>query len=419
MGIDIASQNRYERHGTAHAEQTVKGKVHLPSKTFGEFAEFRNGVNFLVADLGEVAKIVGVADFKNRTEISVFDQLSEIRLRSTLSPDDQLQDGDLLFVRSNGSKNLVGRCVVIKNPPAGVTFSGFTIRARLDRSVVLPDYIALIFQGGGLNRQFGLAGGGNGNISNLNQAMLSSMNLELPSIELQRNIIGVASLWNAAIEKTEQLIAVHLHRKDWLVSKIIQATGSEVKLRKFLIPVSRAISKPLEPYWALGIRSHGKGTFQRYIADPSTVDMEEVYQVKCNDLIVNITFAWEGAIAFVQPDDEHCVVSHRFPTYKIDANVAHYGFVKYAVNHESFFTKLALISPGGAGRNRVLNKKDFLKLAIRLPSLEDQSSYAEVLDTAEREIALLRSQLAALKQQKRGLMQKLLTGKWRLGEHLK
>ena len=221
-------------------------------------------------------------------------------------------------------------------------------------------------------------------------------------------------LWDTAIEQVERLIAAHSRRKAWLLSKLILVTGSEVKLSKFLIPVSRVVPKPLEPYWALGIRSHGKGTFQRYIADPSTVDMTEVYQVKRDDLIVNITFAWEGAIAFVQPGDEHCVVSHRFPTYKIAGNVAHYGFVKYAVNHKSFFTKLGLISPGGAGRNRVLNKKDFLKLSIRLPAIDDQRKYAAVLDAAEREIDLLRSQLAALKLQKRGLMQKLLTGQWRI-----
>ena len=238
--------------------------------------------------------------------------------------------------------------------------------------------------------------------------------IALPPHHEQRQIALTILAWRDAIAKIERLIALHSRRKAWLLSELILFKGSNITLSKFLIPVSRAVSKPLEPYWALGIRSHGKGTFQRYIADPSTVDMTEVYQVKRNDLIVNITFAWEGAIAFVQPDDEHCVVSHRFPTYEIAGKVAHYGFVKYAVNHKSFFTKLALISPGGAGRNRVLNKKDFFKLSLRLPSLNDQRKYAAVLDTAEHEIALLRKQLATLKQQKRGLMQKLLTGQWRI-----
>lgn len=253
-----------------------------------------------------------------------------------------------------------------------------------------------------------------GLIPGISRGDVLNTRIALPPHPEQREIALTILAWRDAIEKIERLLALHSHRKAWLLSKIILAIGSDVKLSKFLIPVSRAVPKPLEPYWALGIRSHGKGTFQRYIADPSTVDMEEVYQVKRNDLIVNITFAWEGAIAFVQPGDEHCVVSHRFPTYEIAGNVADYGFVKYAVNHKSFFTKLALISPGGAGRNRVLNKKDFLKLSIRLPSLDDQRKYAAVLDTAEREIALLRKQLSAFKLQKRGLMQKLLTGQWRI-----
>lgn len=111
----------------------------MPKKELGEFSNFRNGVNFVAEDQGVVAKVVGVGDFQGRTEISTYESLSEIQLRSTLSPDDELMDGDLLFVRSNGNKNLVGRCMVIRKPPAGVTFSGFTIRARLDRSVALPD----------------------------------------------------------------------------------------------------------------------------------------------------------------------------------------------------------------------------------------------------------------------------------------
>ena len=384
--------------------------MNLPRRIFGEIADLRNGVNYVVADQGAMVKVVGVGDFRNRTEMSSFDGLSEIRLRSSLSRDDELRDGDLLFVRSNGNKRLIGRCMVIRNPPAGVTFSGFTIRARLDKSEVLPEYIALVFQGGALNRQMVLAGGGNGNISNLNQALLAGMPVGLPSLEVQKALAVCVSTWDTATQKTEQLIALTSARKEWLLAKAILARGSEVKLSKFLLPVLRTIPKPLTPYWALGIRSHGKGTFQRYIEDPSTVDMAEVYQVKRDDLIVNITFAWEGAIAFVQPADEHCLVSHRFPTYQIAEDVAYSGFVKYAVNHKSFFTKLALISPGGAGRNRVLNKRDFLKLSIRLPPLEDQRKYAAVLDTAEREIALLREQLAALRNQKRGLMQKLLTG---------
>jgi len=75
---------------------------------------------------------------------------------------------------------------------------------------------------------------------------------------------------------------------------------------------------------------------------------------------------------------------------------------------------MGLASPGGAGRNRVLSKNAFLQIPIELPSFEEQQRIAAVLNACDREIELLQKQLAVLKEQKRGLMQKLLTGQIRV-----
>lgn len=363
------------------------------------------------ADPDGFVPIVGMKDIQNgRVQIdpNVCVSLSDEDAREYL-----LADGDILINRTN-SPDLVGKAGIFRGSGKAV-FASYLVRLELDRDRADPDFVIQILAGEHGQRRIKQLATRAISQANLNPTTFKNhFHIPLPSLTEQIGIREMLLTWDAAIEKTERLIALHLHRKSWLLSKVILATGSEVRLSKVLIPVSRAVSKPLEPYWALGIRSHGKGTFQRFIEDPFTVEMKEVYEVKRNDLIVNITFAWEGAIAFVQPGDEHCLVSHRFPTYEIAKTVAEADFVKYAVNHKLFFTKLGLISPGGAGRNRVLSKKDFLKLSIRLPSLDNQRKSAAVLDTAEREIALLREQMAALKQQKRGLMQKLLTGRWRL-----
>lgn len=77
-----------------------------------------------------------------------------------------------------------------------------------------------------------------------------------------------------------------------------------------------------------------------------------------NMLIVNITFAWEHAIAITDANDEGKLVSHRFPTYDFNEN-ALYDFYKYYILLPKFKYCLLNASPGGAGRNRVLNKKQF------------------------------------------------------------
>ena len=56
----------------------------------------------------------------------------------------------------------------------------------------------------------------------------------------------------------------------------------------------------------------------------------------------------------------------------------------------------------------------FLQLQMSLPSIEEQTAIAQVLQTADKELQLLKSKLAHLKEQKKGLMQVLLTGKKRL-----
>ena len=81
---------------------------------------------------------------------------------------------------------------------------------------------------------------------------------------------------------------------------------------------------------------------------------------------------------------------------------------------DRFFYELDLISPGGAGRNRVMNKGDFLKITVTVPDIEEQKKIASVLGGMDEQIALLKKYLVKLKKQKNGLMQKLLTGEIRV-----
>ena len=142
--------------------------------------------------------------------------------------------------------------------------------------------------------------------------------------------------------------------------------------------------------------------------------MDKFYIVRPNDLIVNITFAWEQAIAIVKPEDNGALASHRFPTYEFILDKACPNYFRYVIIQPKMKFMLDLISPGGAGRNKVMNKSDFLKLELKIPSFEEQTAIAQVLQTADKEIALLKAKLEQQKLQKKGLMQVLLTGKVRV-----
>lgn len=176
---------------------------------------------------------------------------------------------------------------------------------------------------------------------------------------------------------------------DWKVGQLSDVLHNE----------PRPVSKPNNPYWRLGIRSWAKGTFRAYVDDPTAVDMGELYVVRENDLVVNITFAWEHAIAVASKEDDGLLVSHRFPTYVFDrGNVP--AYYKAVVSQQYFKDMLDHISPGGAGRNRVLNRKDFLALPCYVPPVAEQQKIAEILATCDRMIELKQSKIDELKKLK-------------------
>jgi type I restriction enzyme, S subunit len=186
-------------------------------------------------------------------------------------------------------------------------------------------------------------------------------------------------------------------------------TDSWGKKRLFdiLNPAIREVAKPNSNYLAVGIRSHGKGTFHKPDQEPEKNSMDRLYLVHRDDLIVNITFAWEGAIAIASDADHGAYVSHRFPTYEFKSSMSTPAFFRYVISNSSFTYKLTLISPGGAGRNRVMSKKDFLEISVAIPSLLEQQKISNCLSSLDELITAQARKVDALKTHKKGLMQQL------------
>ncbi len=86
---------------------------------------------------------------------------------------------------------------------------------------------------------------------------------------------------------------------------------------------------PEASYPMLGIYSHGKGTFHKQPILGMNAPQAGLYQVKTGDLVLNITFAWEGAVAVVNEEDDGWFVSGRFPTFTVNPNRCDVKFLKY------------------------------------------------------------------------------------------
>jgi len=180
----------------------------------------------------------------------------------------------------------------------------------------------------------------------------------------------------------------------------------ERSLKNLISPIVREVPKPDTSYVRLSVRSHAKGTFHQTVDDPSAVAMDKLYVVRENDLIVNITFAWEHAIAVASANDDGLLVSHRFPTFLIDKSEV--NFIKCCVSFEGFRYKLELISPGGAGRNRVLNKQDFLHLKLIVPEkIQEQAAIGNFFRILDNQISDQQTKTDILKQLKSAYLQNM------------
>ena len=147
-----------------------------------ELGKCKNGMNFSAGESGVNVHCLGVGDFKDYSEINDTSILPKISLNKMPPEERMLQDGDIVFVRSNGNKMLVGRCLVIFPGDVPTTYSGFCIRFRKENERVDTTYLIQLLKADSTRSK--MAGRG-ANIQNLNQQILGALQIPIPPIELQ------------------------------------------------------------------------------------------------------------------------------------------------------------------------------------------------------------------------------------------
>ena len=173
------------------------------TKKMLDLGELKNGMNFSTKETGIEIKCLGVSDFKDNTKIDIFDTLSVLSLNTFPSEEYLLKNDDIVFVRSNGNKDLVGRCVIVYPEEQTITFSGFCIRFRLKDPCIQPLFLLQLLKQSSVRKQ--LSGRG-ANINNLNQSLLSSLELIIPSISLQDKYICICNQADKSIYELRKSI---------------------------------------------------------------------------------------------------------------------------------------------------------------------------------------------------------------------
>ena len=253
----------------------------------------------------------------------------------------------------------------------------------------------------------------------ISDKMFFQMPIPIPSMEEQKLIAH-------HFEQLDELISLHqsnyekmVATKKSMLDKLFPQGDSKVPAIRFegfvedwekkplgsiVIPYSDPVEVPHDGYERLGIRSHGKGVFHEYVEAGKEITTAQLHRVAAHNFIVNITFAWEHAVAVTCDSDAGKLVSHRFPQFSM-ADGIHDQFLKYLILDARFRHHLLLSSPGGAGRNRVLKIPEMMEYEMMIPDIEEQKQIAGYLNSLDELIDLYRIRIEKLKNIKTACLQ--------------
>ena len=241
--------------------------------------------------------------------------------------------------------------------------------------------------------------------------------LTLPPLAEQEKIAEILSTWDKAIEKQTQLIQKLELRKKGLMQQLLTGkkrlpgfTGEWKKVKAGLIFKSVSIRSNKQEILLSATQEHGvipRDMLESRVTMP-TGDLSSFKLVDVGDFVISLR-SFEGGIEYSQ---YRGVVSPAYTVLKkaLDVDSA---FYKAYFKSNDFIQRLS-VAVIGIRDGKQISYSDFAYIKIPFPALQEQTAIANILSSSDEEIRLAQDKLAAMKEQKKGLMQVLLTGKRRI-----
>lgn len=264
----------------------------------------------------------------------------------------------------------------------------------IDASTVLPHYFEWYSRTPEFIDLCRRASEGSTNRVRMKEAKFLRMTVPLPSLDEQRRIVHRLDTVAALVEQRRRAIEAAERETQALLLKAFQRAIDGAPSRP-MAEVAPLVRRPVEidldgTYPELGVCSFGKGTFHKPDLPGAEVGNKKLFLINAGDLLFNIVFAWEGAVAVAQPEDDGRVGSHRFLSCVPAPDTATVEFLRFYFSTREGLEKLGEASPGGAGRNRTFGLKKLEPLNVPVPSIERQHWF-DRLQTKAREARAIRA----------------------------
>ncbi|MGR5240762.1 restriction endonuclease subunit S [Photobacterium damselae] len=331
----------------------------------------------------------------------------------------KFKSGDIVTVHTGD----VGVSAVINTELAGSL--GFaTLNTRPNKELIDENYLCWFFNSERFINKCIALSTGDGR-QNLNLKDFIKMKVSYPPLPEQRKIAQILSTWDRGIATTEKLIDASKQQKKALMQQLLTGkkrlidpeTGNvfkgdwEATTISQLITESRLTGTNGELAKKITVKLYGRGVTkkeEKRLGSEST----KYYKRKAGQFIYSKLDFLNGAFGIIPQSLDGYESTLDLPAFDFTQNVIPKWFIEF-VSRDDFYTSNLGLANGGRKARRV-NPKDLLQIKVRLPSIKEQQKIASVLTAADKEIELLEAKLAHLKQEKKALMQQLLTGKRRV-----
>jgi type I restriction enzyme S subunit len=333
--------------------------------------------------------------------------------------DDVLKEGDLLFNTRN-TLDLVGKVSIWRNELPFSLYNSNLMRMKFsEKNVGSNDFMNSAFNAHYILSQLRGIATGTTSVAAIYGKDLNKVKFILPLIPEQKAIADCLSTWDKAIGKQNTLIAQKELAKKALMQQLLSGKKrlkgfsgewKEVRMGEVTKNFSRR-NKDLNGARIYSVTNTNGFVFQsdHFAREVAGDDLTNYKIIKKNEFAYNPARINVGSIAFFT--DDIGVISSLYVCFSTTDQVLDY-FLEQILKLDH--TKHRIESHGEGGVRIYLWYELFSKIKIKIPSIEEQTEIARILQCADDELQLLKKKLDQLKEQKKGLMQVLLTGKKRL-----
>lgn len=328
--------------------------------------------------------------------------------------------GDLLFTRSSLKLEGIAQCNIVPVLESKCVFDCHIMRIRPNDQLVVPYYLFAYCNTAMAKMQF-MKLSKTTTMTTIDQDGLGQLKVLLPPLPEQEKIAEILGTWDEAIEKLSSLIEQKKLLKKGLMQKLL--TGKtrlstftqpwkEVKLGAVLEAISRR-NKNLNISRVLSV-TNSRGFIlpeEQFSRGVASEDLSNYKVVKNGEFAYNPSRLNVGSIDRLDNFTDG-VLSPMYVIFKCNEKLSS-NYMKHWITTTEFNTKVRNSAQGSV--RETVDFKTLSSIKINLPSdISEQQAIADVLSTADDEINLLNQKLEALKEQKKGLMQQLLTGQVRV-----